>query len=405
MFSFTILPSGTGPRLGRLIVGKGHVLETPAFIAPSSRGVVPHLSHDTLKNHTQIKGVYTALEDCEFAFFPHIVSLGNLTRAYAVVEKPPGKVPIYTTAATLREFISLPTSQFSVIAPRRAPPIVAPASNTDDSISILTSVGYRFLTWQDYTDALRKLKPDIAISMPDLPHQKPGKNRAPKMAARTELWLRELLDWNKEWAKEPGENISVKGGGRTPIFAPLLPLELEEQRLYIEFMEERKEEIAGLAVYDYTQILQHGNPEGLLDTINDLPRYSLDVPLTPLKILDQIEAGIDLFNLNLVTEATDAGIALDFYFPAVDIGLQRPAQGDKKELGTDMWSKDYAADLRALSYGLGGGEIGDQGRQCECYACKRHHRAYVQHLLMAKEMAAWVLLQMFVLSPSFPGAQ
>jgi len=30
---------------------------------------------------------------------------------------------------------------------------------------------------------------------------------------------------------------------------------------------------------------------------------------------------------------------------------------------------------------------------CKCYACRKHHRAYVQHLLTAKEMTAWVLLQ------------
>jgi len=68
MFSFNILPSpsiaGTSARIGRLIVSKGYVLDTPTFISQSSRGVVPHLSHDTLRNHTNIKGVYTALEDC-----------------------------------------------------------------------------------------------------------------------------------------------------------------------------------------------------------------------------------------------------------------------------------------------------------------------------------------------------
>ncbi|KAF8446767.1 tRNA-guanine(15) transglycosylase-like protein [Terfezia claveryi] len=382
MFSFKTLPSpsiaGTSARLGRLIVSKSHVLDTPTFISQGSRGVVPHLSHDTLQNHTDIKGVYTALED--------------------FVEKNPGKQPIYTTPTTLRQFISLPSTQFSILAPRRAPPISCPAANTDDSISILTSVGYRFLTWQDYSKAVKKLRPDVVVSMPDIPDQKPGKNRGPKMVMRTELWLRELLGHNREWAEEECIASEVGQKGRTPIFAPLLTLEIEEQRLYLEFLGERKEEISGLAIYDYRQLLEalySDNP--LLEEMGlaDLPRLSLDNPRTPLGVLDQIEAGVDVLSANFVQEATDAGIALDFYFPTVDTGLQRAESGnrEKKVLGLDMWGFEYAADLRLLSFGLGGGEEGQGGRTCDCYACRRHHRAYVQHLLQAKEMTAWVLLQ------------
>lgn len=31
---------------------------------------------------------------------------------------------------------------------------------------------------------------------------------------------------------------------------------------------------------------------------------------------------------------------------------------------------------------------------CTCYACTKHSRAYVRHLLTAKEMLAWTLLQL-----------
>jgi queuine tRNA-ribosyltransferase len=30
---------------------------------------------------------------------------------------------------------------------------------------------------------------------------------------------------------------------------------------------------------------------------------------------------------------------------------------------------------------------------CSCYACTDHHRAFLKHLLAAKEMLGWVLLQ------------
>ncbi|KAI5799253.1 tRNA-guanine transglycosylase family protein [Peziza echinospora] len=378
MFSFQALPLAvtkeSGPRLGRMVVNTSYSLDTPTFIAPTSRGTVPHLSHDTLRTHTPIKGVYVALED--------------------FVEKNPGHIPVYTTPCTLRQFTSLPQSQFTVFAPRRAPPIAAPAPNSDDSISILTSVGFRHLKWADYTNAIRKLKPEIAVSMVDIPHNKPGKNRVPKMAARTELWLKELLGRNEDWVSGGGEAAGTSSGGRTPIFAPILPVDAEEQRLYLEFMEEKKDQISGLAVYDCKVFQQQISSEGIPKGLDDLPKLSLDSPKSPLEILEQIEAGIDLFNLHLVGDATDAGIALDFYFPSVDVGVHREedASGEKRALGMDMWSGKFATDVAPFSYGLGGGERREEG-QCTCYACAKHHRAYVQHLLMAKEMTAWVLLQ------------
>lgn len=70
MFSFKLLTTSpqavtTGARLGQLITRAGKI-QTPNFIAPSSRGVVPHLSQDNLRDHTKIPGVYVATEDCMF---------------------------------------------------------------------------------------------------------------------------------------------------------------------------------------------------------------------------------------------------------------------------------------------------------------------------------------------------
>lgn len=53
-----------GPRLGRLRVQGRREIETPDFMAVSSRGVVPHVTPDVIAN-TQIGGVHMALEDCK----------------------------------------------------------------------------------------------------------------------------------------------------------------------------------------------------------------------------------------------------------------------------------------------------------------------------------------------------
>ncbi|KAI5303849.1 hypothetical protein KEM55_000341 [Ascosphaera atra] len=45
-----------------------------------------------------------------------------------------------------------------------------------------------------------------------------------------------------------------------------------------------------------------------------------------------------------------------------------------------MWPDKHVADTNPLMKG------------CTCYTCRTFHRAYIRHLLNAKEMLAWTLL-------------
>lgn len=53
------------PRVGRLIFQGRNPIDTPHYVAVSSRGAVPHLSQDMMRDNTSIRGLYTAIEDCE----------------------------------------------------------------------------------------------------------------------------------------------------------------------------------------------------------------------------------------------------------------------------------------------------------------------------------------------------
>jgi queuine tRNA-ribosyltransferase len=135
--------------------------------------------------------------------------------------------------------------------------------------------------------------------------------------------------------------------------------------------DEMKPLIAGLAVYDADNF--HQPPEA----ISELPRLAFTQPSSPAEVLRQVWLGMDVFVLPFIGAATDAGIALNFSFPAPPaINGTHPSP-----LGVDCWDSDHAMDLSPLRDG------------CQCYTCQRHHRAYLQHLLHAKEMLGWVLLQ------------
>lgn len=66
MFSIIKATStGIAPRLGRLALPGRKIVETPHYLASTSRGVVPHLTQDTFARDTRINGVYIGLEDCK----------------------------------------------------------------------------------------------------------------------------------------------------------------------------------------------------------------------------------------------------------------------------------------------------------------------------------------------------
>jgi len=69
MFSFKCLNPEAGdkePRLGRLCFQGRTPIDTPHYVAVGSRGAVPHLSQDMMRDYTSISAMYAALEDCEY---------------------------------------------------------------------------------------------------------------------------------------------------------------------------------------------------------------------------------------------------------------------------------------------------------------------------------------------------
>ena len=272
------------------------------------------------------------------------------------------------TDSPLRRFIALKNDVVIILGPRRLPPVDTPASNTYTSISILTSVGFRTLDISDYIDATRKLRPDIVVGCADIVHgvrrAGAGLKRMEKMGERSLAWMKGL----RAGLRDTGEDDQRL----TSIWAPILTVEGGMQREYLEYLEEEdtSRDLGGIVLYDA------GNVEDVPKSLANLPRLALTEPACPHRILHEIAQGIDIFTIPFITTATDAGVALCFAFPA-------PASPSSRKvgLGIDMWTLAHATDLSPLQPG------------CNCYACKSHHRAFVRHLLSAKEMLGWVLLQ------------
>ncbi|TKA65972.1 hypothetical protein B0A49_06531 [Cryomyces minteri] len=189
------------------------------------------------------------------------------------------------------------------------------------------------------------------------------------MSDRTAVWLKDIIAGRRSLDK------TIKERGQFAIFAPVLPISVELQRFYLEQLgDEMRSEIQGLAMYDPLSITK------IPKELENLPRLSMSEPANPQCILREIQHGLDIFTIPFIGIATDAGIALDFSFP---VRPPEPMNGTilRKPLGVDMRPSSHARDLSPLR------------PECKCYACTKHHRAYLQHLLAANEMLGWVLLQ------------
>ncbi|KAL2366365.1 hypothetical protein RJZ56_000624 [Blastomyces dermatitidis] len=363
MFSFSLLgsaPTLLAPRLGRLALAGRKPTQTPNHVPISSRGALPHMSHDMMNERMSIGSLYAAFEDSNDA-----ARWSSLVAEKGHKSIPPVyQVPTQPFESALRKFICQRDDLLLILGPRRVPPVPCPTPNASNSVTILTSVGYRQLETEKYLEAIQKLQPDIAVGLSDLPSKLPGVKRRERMVDRTHAWTRDAVD---RLYDPQGEKQT-----RSLFLAPLLPLDKEQQMLYIEDLEdEMKQYVAGFALYD-------SNSSSVIpESMSALVRLSLGETKTPREILKEISLGIDLSTVTFVGDASDAGIALHFVLPssASDVGA------DLRPLGTDMWPATHAADMSPLQQG------------CKCYTCQRFTRAYIRHLLHAKEMLAWTLLQ------------
>ncbi|CAD6572564.1 MAG: hypothetical protein ASARMPRED_005457 [Alectoria sarmentosa] len=355
------------PRVGRLTFQGRSPIDTPHYVAVSSRGAVPHLSQDMMRDSTSTRALYTAVEDF-------------IEKSSHQSQVPPVfNFPAAPNESPLRKFIALQKDVLLILGTRRIPPLPCAASSTSSAISIITSLGFGMLEYTDYAEAIQKLRPDIVLGMGDvLFGHKPGVKRKEAMGDRTLAWLKELIS-----AMENEKD----GTPRTALFAPILPIETEQQTYYLDALQdELKDSVSGLVLYDSASV------DAIPESLRGLPRLSLGDATSPHKLLDAMALGIDAFTVPFITDATDAGIALDFSFPAhSDTNLEK-----RLSLGIDMWSSTFVNDVSPLL------------TDCECYTCKNHHRAFVQHLLNAKEMLGWVLLQLHnhhIIDGFFAGAR
>jgi queuine tRNA-ribosyltransferase subunit QTRTD1 len=238
------------------------------------------------------------------------------------------------------------------------PAVPCPAQNTSSAVAVSTSVGFRQLEVEDYIRAVEELRPDIAISIADIiTAEAASTKRIEKSADRSHAWLRDTVG-------AYDNDVTAASA----IFASIPPIKKEQMSFYLnDLCEEFKSQISGLAIHDPATV------SVLPKELSHLPRFCLSEPLSPHAILDALSLGVDIMTVPFIPTFSEHGVAFSFSFT----GSKRLSH---QPLGYDLWSMDHTTDLSPLY------------PSCICYACTQHHRAYIHHLLHAKEMLAWTLI-------------
>lgn len=279
----------------------------------------------------------------------------------------------------LHSYTALPSEIITIMGARRYPAVVAPMGNGAKHLSIFSSTGFQSLEIERYCRNVLELRPDIVIPMADLTFD---------TGSRTTKRLRRMLERTDEWVEaffKTLDSDKLKQLG-IHVFAPTLPVDYPLQWEYLNRLsKEHARKLSGLAVYD-TDILADLDAH---TPIASLPRLSMDSPASPHQVLRQVQLGVDVFAIPFLNGISDEGVALTFSFPP---------PSDHSEgilpLGLNLWSKEHQVSLTSLAEG------------CSCYTCTKHHRAYLCHLLDAREMLCWTLLQIHnhhVLTKFFEG--
>ncbi|RVE42557.1 hypothetical protein evm_012790 [Chilo suppressalis] len=241
-------------------------------------------------------------------------------------------------------------------------------------VPMWTKNGKKMISADKYMDIMEIYKPDILLAIAD-DHitLKEGNKRVSKAVERSCSLLDTCVNryLNSKQLKDCSLIGVITGTGIK-----------EKCEHFIKHILKHKEHLSGVALSGMTD----GSEESLripIDKFEEiLKRICESVPSDLVKfiegcwspdiIMKAIQYGWDVFDGSYPTKLTNAGYALKLNFDSHRISDELCM--------LDLNNDQYKEDFRPVLEG------------CECLACRKHTRAYIQHLLNTKEMLSTVLL-------------
>ncbi|XP_026537526.1 queuine tRNA-ribosyltransferase accessory subunit 2 isoform X1 [Notechis scutatus] len=369
-----------GCRLGTLTnLGKKGIqsMEIPGCLLYTKMGSAPHLTHDTLYN---IQGVPVVAQ------IP-LTTLADLQEVLQEYKEGIGK------------FIGMPESVS--YCSLQDPAVCSPHGyNSTKAVSIWNNRGRKELTASKFMDIQKAIQPDWfqCLSDGDTISGDISRKKAKKSVDRSLCFLDECLQLQENCPElKQSLMIGVIEGG-----------DVLEERLR-SARETAKRPVAGflLDAFQGNTMTKETKLELLTSVIAELPE---DKPRLihgigkPDEVLECIKRGIDIFDSSFPYQVTERFCALSFNYDyqlnteTADIKEDGKTEVRKDDEKTNDETCSEAQEMTSFEIHLKEIKYQDDFNPivngCSCYCCQNHSRAYIHHLIMTKEMLAYVLLMM-----------
>lgn len=346
--------NGSRARRGTLNIG-GVEVDTPCLLLATRKGLPHFITPDLLH------------------------SLHPTARAMQISPLHFWDCPSPSTVETIggvHGMLSMPEYGFIAIPRDSVLCIPNPGGSNKFGASFETPFGNRMAKPVQYMETICALKPNLWSTLPDEVPSWVSDKRNRISVDRTTRWLDECL------AMQPTGSESALGAvvGGTSI----------EQRER-SASEVASRNVAGFWLAGFGLGESIDDRPALLDAImkilpDDKPRHISGLGL-PVEVLQGVAAGIDLFDSTYPYLLTMGGYAMTFPFNMEDkLFVNKASNVEVSNIGADS----VKINLRATIYRNDASPI---MQSCSCYTCKKHTKAYINHLLNTHEMLAQTLLE------------
>jgi len=300
-------------------------------------------------------------------------------RVYSFLPVTPDSWLLPYTRVTVPSFDWMQDNARQKVSKGQRPP--SGSTSTNQHILVWTPHGRQKLTPELYGQAsssMGGLKSHYTLSLYDMNEELGSAKRLEKADARNKEWFQDLL---KRRSEESSSDDSL--------WSPLLLLSQEESKSSVLTMYHgSSEDVDGVALIGRWR---PGLESLLQDHLSDIPHVAMLSTYSLSEILQIARAGVvDTIGTDLPNEwaKNKLALALDWSVTASTTKRSKldPIAASEPTLNEDgcmeMGDKVFARDSQSLVPG------------CQCLACAddKFSRAYIHHLICAKELLAEILL-------------
>ncbi|XP_003748497.1 queuine tRNA-ribosyltransferase accessory subunit 2 [Galendromus occidentalis] len=341
-------------RMGSVVFQGSAPFFTPGCMLYAQSGSVPHLTLDNLQR----------VVDVPWPIVIPLQSVYDMLKSVKTFRKPLG------------EFCGLPARNPVIIPLHEALREVPTGNNDSAGVAIWKPAGRVRLSSENLVELISVFKPSAyqALTDGDTP-QNCSNKRLNHSVTRSVDYLEECLKLHGEQSLKSGVLASIQGG-----------FDVKSRKFSIRGTLENESRVSGYIIDGFhyngesTALLNYSDIEDVLTATlkelpEDKPRFMLGC-FNPDLVMKLVEAGVDCFDSSFACLCSDRGQALNFTFQDVKLAVEGPRYLQLNET-------HYKDDMRLIS------------ENCKCYTCTEGFtRAYVNHLLVTREMLAQVLLQL-----------